>query len=207
MGGDGQYPGTRSAASRRRRGEELSSPRRPAMPDAEPADEPAAADEPELEAEYDAIAEVMSAAGVTRPEAEAYLEAARGTVNLAVTRAHNDRRAREKAEEAAAALALAPGALLERVASADMPALSRTVSSLVGRGQKDPRSPMSLQPLCTPFARLTGDRGSFQAGLGGLPVRGGPAARAAPRAGGEPEGRPIPVRHVATLPPPPLSLR
>ena len=70
-------------------------------------------------AAYNEIQAVMSSAGVTEVEAQTLLAAARGSVDLAVVRAHNERRQREKLEERRA-VAAEPGAELERLASADM---------------------------------------------------------------------------------------
>ena len=83
------------------------------------------------DAEPDAAA-VMSAAGLTdAAEALSYLRAARGQVELAVARAHHDRRQSEREAER-----VADGGddeALDRIASADLPPLRRTVSSFVGR--------------------------------------------------------------------------
>eukprot|EP01051_Picozoa_sp_SAG22_P008772 SAG22_NODE_689_length_7904_cov_3.365279_8_plen_254_part_00 len=90
------------------------------------------AEDEEPEAQYSEVEAVMSAAGVPREEAERHLEAAKQSVDIAVVRAHNQRRQQERSAERAA-MALEPGAELERMASEDMPPLSRTVSSFVGR--------------------------------------------------------------------------
>eukprot|EP01052_Picozoa_sp_SAG31_P045455 SAG31_NODE_8303_length_1477_cov_6.291727_1_plen_95_part_00 len=62
---------------------------------------------------------VMSGAGVDSEEATRLLKAARGSVDLAVVRAHNERRQREKAAERAASTPV-PGAQLDRAGSADL---------------------------------------------------------------------------------------
>ncbi len=78
------------------------------------------------------VAAVMSAAGLTdAAQALSYLRSARGQVELAVARAHHDRRQSEREAER-----VADGGddeALDRIESADLPPLRRTVSSFVGR--------------------------------------------------------------------------
>lgn len=78
------------------------------------------------------VATIMSAAGITdAAEAAGYLRDARGQVELAVARAHRDRRQREL--EAERSVDLGEGDALSRIASADLAPLKRTMSSFVGR--------------------------------------------------------------------------